>query len=130
MMAVLLFGAFVSLLAETFLNNALPTIMATFKINQATAQWLTTSYLLVVGLMIPMSAWVFESFSLKQNFLTMMLIFLTGSVICIFAPNFPVLLLGRIIEAIAAGSLMPFIQNVILLMFPPEKEVWRWESLA
>ena len=37
MMAVLLFGAFVSLLAETFLNNALPTIMATFKINQATA---------------------------------------------------------------------------------------------
>ncbi len=121
MMAVLLFGAFVSLLAETFLNNALPTIMATFKVNQATAQWLTTSYLLVVGLMIPMSAWVFESFNLKQNFLTMMLIFFTGSVICIFAPNFATLLVGRIIEAVAAGSLMPFIQNVILIMFPPEK---------
>ena len=121
MMAVLLFGAFVSLLAETFLNNALPTIMTIFKVNQATAQWLTTSYLLVVGLMIPMSAWIFESFNLRQNFLTMMLIFLAGSLICVFAPNFPVLLLGRIIEAVAAGSLMPFIQNVILLMFPPEK---------
>ncbi|MCT6903914.1 MAG: DHA2 family efflux MFS transporter permease subunit, partial [Lactobacillus sp.] len=115
------FGAFVSLLAETFLNNALPTIMATFKVNQSTAQWLTTSYLLVVGLMIPMSAWVFESFKLKQNFLTMMLIFFTGSVICIFAPNFATLLVGRIIEAVAAGSLMPFIQNVILIMFPPAK---------
>ena len=121
MMAVLLFGAFVSLLAETFLNNALPTIMAMFKVNQSTAQWLTTSYLLVVGLMIPMSAWVFESFKLKQNFLTMMLIFFTGSVICIFAPNFATLLVGRIIEAVAAGSLMPFIQNVILIMFPPAK---------
>ena len=121
MMAVLLFGAFVSLLAETFLNNALPTIMTVFKVNQSTAQWLTTSYLLVVGLMIPMSAWIFESFNLRQNFLTMMLIFLAGSFICVFAPNFPVLLLGRIIEAVAAGSLMPFIQNVILLMFPPEK---------
>ena len=121
MMAVLLFGAFVSLLAETFLNNALPTIMTIFKVNQATAQWLTTSYLLVVGLMIPMSAWIFESFNLRQNFLTMMLIFLAGSLICVFAPNFAVLLLGRIIEAVAAGSLMPFIQNVILLMFPPEK---------
>ena len=121
MMAVLLFGAFVSLLAETFLNNALPTIMTVFKVNQSTAQWLTTSYLLVVGLMIPMSAWIFESFNLRQNFLTMMLIFLAGSLICVFAPNFPVLLLGRIIEAVAAGSLMPFIQNVILLMFPPEK---------
>ena len=121
MMAVLLFGAFVSLLAETFLNNALPTIMTVFKVNQSTAQWLTTSYLLVVGLMIPMSAWIFESFNLRQNFLTMMLIFLAGSLICVFAPNFPVLLLGRIIEAVAAGSLMPFIQNVILIMFPPEK---------
>lgn len=121
MMAVLLFGAFVSLLAETFLNNALPTIMTVFKVNQSTAQWLTTSYLLVVGLMIPMSAWIFESFNLRQNFLTMMLIFLAGSFICVFAPNFPVLLLGRIIEAVAAGSLMPFIQNVILIMFPPEK---------
>ncbi|WEV39544.1 MDR family MFS transporter [Lactobacillus sp. ESL0681] len=121
MMCVLLFGAFVSLLAETFLNNAMPTIMRSFNVTQATAQWLTTGYLLVVGLMIPMSAWIFESFSLKQNYLTMMGIFFAGSIICVFAPNFPVLLIGRIIEAVAAGGLMPFIQNVILLMFPPEK---------
>ncbi|RMC23718.1 MULTISPECIES: DHA2 family efflux MFS transporter permease subunit [unclassified Lactobacillus] len=121
MMAVLLFGAFVALLAETFLNNALPSIIKSFNISQATAQWLTTAYLLVVGLMIPMSAWVFESFNLRQNFIAMIGIFFTGSIICIFASNFYVLLLGRIIEAIAAGGLMPFIQNVILIMFPPEK---------
>lgn len=121
MMTVLLFGAFVALLAETFLNNALPSIMKSFGVSQSTAQWLTTAYLLVVGLMIPISAWIFESFSLKQNYLTMIGIFFVGSVICIFAPNFYVLLAGRIIEAIAAGGLMPFIQNVILMMFPPEK---------
>ncbi|WEV70733.1 MDR family MFS transporter [Lactobacillus sp. ESL0785] len=121
MMAVLLFGAFVALLAETFLNNALPTIMTAFGVSQSTAQWLTTAYLLVVGLMIPMSAWIFESFNMKQNYLTMMGIFFIGSIICVFAPNFYVLLTGRIIEAIAAGGLMPFIQNVILMMFPPEK---------
>lgn len=121
MMTVLLFGAFVALLAETFLNNALPSIMNSFGVSQSTAQWLTTAYLLVVGLMIPISAWIFESFSLKQNYLTMIGIFFVGSIICIFAPNFYVLLLGRIIEAVAAGGLMPFIQNVILMMFPPEK---------
>ena len=121
MMAVLLFGAFVSLLAETFLNNALPSIMKSFNVGQATAQWLTTAYLLVVGLMIPISAWIFESFSLKNNFLTMMAIFFVGSLVCLFAPNFEILLIGRIIEAIAAGGLMPFIQNVILILFPPEK---------
>lgn len=121
MMTVLLFGAFVALLAETFLNNALPSIMKSFGVSQSTAQWLTTAYLLVVGLMIPISAWIFESFSLKRNYLTMIGIFFVGSIICIFAPNFYVLLAGRIIEAVAAGGLMPFIQNVILMMFPPEK---------
>lgn len=121
MMAVLLFGSFVALLAETFLNNALPTIMRVFQVNQATAQWLTTAYLLVVGLMIPISAWIFDSFNLKQNFLTMMGIFFVGSIVCLLAPNFWVLLTGRIIEAVAAGGLMPFIQNVILMMFPLEK---------
>ncbi|WP_416274115.1 MFS transporter [Ligilactobacillus acidipiscis] len=104
MMSVLLFGAFTALLAETFLNNALPTIMTAFEVNQSTAQWLTTSYLLVVGLMIPMSAWIFDSFNLKQNFLMMISVFFVGSMICVFAPNFTVLLSGRIIQAIAAGG--------------------------
>lgn len=121
MMAVLLLGSFTALMAETFLNNALPTIMNAFSVSQATAQWLTTAYLLVVGLMIPMSAWVFESFNLRTTFVTLMGVFFVGSIVCIFAPNFWVLLAGRIIEAIAAGGLMPFIQNVILMMFPPDK---------
>ncbi|BDR60031.1 MFS transporter [Lactobacillus xylocopicola] len=88
MMVVLLFGAFVALLAETFLNNALPTIMHAFSVSQATAQWLTTAYLLVVGLMIPMSAWIFNSFSLKVNYLTMMAIFFSGSVVCALAVGY------------------------------------------
>ena len=121
MMIVLLAGAFVALLAETFLNNAIPTIMSAFQVTQSSAQWLTTAYLLVVGLMIPLSAWIFESFNLRQNYLTMIGIFFIGSLICVFAPNFGILLTGRIIEAVAAGGLMPFIQNVILMMFPPEK---------
>lgn len=121
MMIVLLFGSFVALLAETFLNNAIPTIMNSLNVSQTTAQWLTTAYLLVVGLMIPISAWIFESFQLKSNYLTMMSIFLIGSLICLTAPNFECLLLGRLIEAIAAGSLMPFTQNVILLLFPKEQ---------
>ncbi|GBG94304.1 major facilitator superfamily transporter [Ligilactobacillus salitolerans] len=121
MMAVLLAGAFTALLAETFLNNALPTIMDAFQVKQSTAQWLTTAYLLIVGLMIPLSAWIFESFNLKTNYIAMIVIFLCGSLLCVFAPNFTFLLTGRIIEAVAAGGLMPFIQNVILLLFPPEK---------
>lgn len=120
-MAILLSGSFIALLAETFLNNALPTIMKDFNVSQGTIQWLTTAYLLVVGLMIPMSAWIFNRFSAKKNFLSMMLIFLVGSIICCCAPNFAVLLIGRLIEAVAAGALMPFVQNIILILFPPNK---------
>ena len=122
MMGTLLAGAFIALMAETFLNNALPTIMADFRVSQSTAQWLSTSYLLVVGLMIPVSAWVFSNFQSKHAFIVMMATFLTGSLVCTFSGgHFALLLTGRIIQAVAAGSLMPFIQNVVLLLFPPEK---------
>ena len=116
MMIVLLAGAFVALLAETFLNNAIPTIMSAFQVTQSSAQWLTMAYLLVVGLMIPLSAWIFESFNLRQNYLTMIGIFFVGSLICVFAPNFGILLTGRIIEAVAAGKKLtksPFTAGMI-----------------
>ncbi|KPN80977.1 multidrug MFS-type transporter [Apilactobacillus kunkeei] len=121
MMAVILFGAFMALLAETLFNNALTNIMHSFSINQATVQWLSTGYLLVVGLMIPISSWVFNNFKTKYNYLFMITLFLIGSVIGWVAPSFTILLVGRFVQAIAAGLLMPFIQNVILLLFPPEK---------
>lgn len=121
MMAILLAGAFIALLAETFLNNGLITIMEAFNVNQATAQWLSTGYLLIVGVMIPLSAWIFNRFKTKSSYLSMLIIFIVGSIICIFANNFYVLLCGRMIEAIAAGAMMPFIQNVILSLFKPEQ---------
>lgn len=121
MMAVILFGAFMALLAETLFNNALTNIMHSFSINQATVQWISTGYLLVVGLMIPISSWVFNNFKTKYNYLFMITLFLIGSLIGWVAPNFVILLVGRFVQAIAAGLMMPFIQNVILLLFPPEK---------
>lgn len=121
MMATILFGAFMALLAETLFNNALTNIMHSFSINQSTVQWLSTGYLLVVGLMIPMSSWVFNNFKTKPNYLFMITLFLIGSIIGWVAPSFSILLIGRLIQAVAAGLLMPFIQNVILLLFPPEK---------
>ncbi|BDR58721.1 MDR family MFS transporter [Xylocopilactobacillus apicola] len=120
-MAIVLGGAFIALLAETFLNNALVTIMDAFQVSQATAQWLSTGYLLIVGVMIPLSAWIFNRFQTRKSYLTMLVIFVIGSIICIFANNFYVLLAGRMIEAISAGAMMPFIQNVILQLFKPEE---------
>ncbi|WP_318766561.1 MDR family MFS transporter [Lactiplantibacillus carotarum] len=118
MVVMMLLGAFLTLLAETFLNNALPTIMKELSVSQATAQWLSTGYLMVAGLMIPVSAWVFKRFDVKSTYLVMMTIFLVGTITGYLAPNFPVLLIGRLIQAVAAGSLIPLIQNVVLILYP------------
>ena len=85
MMGTLLAGAFLALMTETLLNNALPTTMVDFHVSQATAQWLSTAYLLVVGLMIPVSAWAFSNFRSKYTFMAMMATFLAGSLVCILS---------------------------------------------
>ncbi|WP_220752150.1 MDR family MFS transporter [Apilactobacillus xinyiensis] len=121
LMGLFLAGSFIGLLSETFLNNALVTIMDSFQIGQAMAQWLSTGFLLVVGLMIPISSWVFNNFNTRFNYIGMLFIFLVGSIVSACAINFPMLLIGRLIQAIAAGSMMPFVQNIMLVMFPPEK---------
>lgn len=120
MLAVLLIGAFTMLLTETFFNNALPTIIKTFAVSQSTAQWVSTGYQLVVGLMIPISAWVFHRFNTQWTFLTLAVIFLIGCVLGFLAPNFGWLLVGRLIQAIAAGSMIPLIQNVVLVLYPEQ----------
>ena len=48
----LMFGAFIGLFGETALNMALTNIMADFSVNSATAQWLTTGYLLTLGILV------------------------------------------------------------------------------
>ncbi|MCK8625198.1 MDR family MFS transporter [Apilactobacillus xinyiensis] len=121
LMGLFLAGSFVGLLSETFLNNALVTIMDSFQIGQSMVQWLSTGFLLVVGLMIPISSWVFNNFNTRFNYIGMLFIFLVGSIVSACAINFPMLLIGRLIQAIAAGSMMPFVQNIMLVMFPPEK---------
>ncbi|WP_010621855.1 MDR family MFS transporter [Paucilactobacillus suebicus] len=121
MVIVMLLGSFLSLLTETFLNNALPSIMKSFSISESTVQWLSTGYLMVAGLMIPISAWIFKRFDVKKTYMVLLSIFLFGSIIAYLSPNFSVLLSGRLIQAIAAGSLMPLIQNVTLSIYPAEK---------
>lgn len=81
MLLALLIGAFTMLLTETFFNNALPTIFSQYGVSQSTAQWVSTGYQLVAGLMIPLSAWIFHKFNVQHTYLVLAAIFLIG---CLF----------------------------------------------
>jgi EmrB/QacA subfamily drug resistance transporter len=119
--AVLLAGAFVAFLNQTVINVALPQIMSTFNISAATANWLSTIFMLTNGIVIPITAFLMERFTTRQLFLFSMGIFAVGTFICATAPAFIIILIGRVVQAIGAGILFPLITNVIFTIFPRER---------
>ncbi|WP_376768403.1 MDR family MFS transporter [Paenibacillus planticolens] len=119
--AALVIGAFVAILNETLLNIAFPDLMKEFAITPATIQWLSTSYMLVIGILVPVTALLQQWFTTRQMFLTAMILFLIGTVICGAAPIFSVLLVGRVIQALGTGLMLPVMMNTILVIYPPEK---------
>lgn len=120
--AILLTGAFVALLSNTLLNIALPSIMKEFNIESpSTVQWLTTGYMLVNGVMIPSTAFLIQRFSVRHLFLTAMSLFALGTILGGFAPSFPILLTGRMVQASGSAIMMPLLMNVMLTSFPVEK---------
>ncbi|MDR0269910.1 DHA2 family efflux MFS transporter permease subunit [Paenibacillus sp.] len=117
----LLLGAFVAILNETLLSNALPDLMKAFGVTASTIQWLSTAYMLVVGVLVPVTAVLQQWFTTKQLFLTAMIMFLAGTLLAAFAPSFGFLLAGRIVQAFGTGLLLPIMMNTILIIFPPEQ---------
>lgn len=120
-MLSLIIGAFFAVLNETLLNIALTTLMDEFNISLPTVQWMATGFMLVMGVVIPVSALLLQWFTTRQLFLGTMIIFTIGTIISALAPSFPILLVGRLIQAVGTGLLMPIIFNVFLLIYPPHK---------
>ena len=120
-MGVLLSGAFVIILNQTLLNTALPAFMLDFGITASEAQWVTTIFMLVNGIMIPITAFLIQKFTTRTLFLTAMVLFIVGTLICAFAPVYPVLLLGRVVQAMSGGLIIPLMQTILFAIFPVEK---------
>ena len=121
MLAVLVFGTFVTVLNQTVVAPALPSVMAEMSVDASTAQWLTTGFTLVNAIMIPITAFLTDRFTTKRLFLVSMVIFTAGSALAGWGPNFAVLLLGRLVQAAGAGILMPLVMTVLMWTFPVDK---------
>ncbi|GIO33501.1 MULTISPECIES: DHA2 family efflux MFS transporter permease subunit [Paenibacillus] len=118
LVVVMLAGAFVTMLNQTLLNTALPQIMKDLSISANTAQWLTTGFMLVTGVLIPVSAFLIEKFSTRRLFITAICLFAAGTLLAAIAPNFPVLIFGRILQAVSDGLMLPLMQTIFLMIFP------------
>ena len=119
--AVVVLGAFLALLNQTVMSPALPVIMADFSIDASTAQWIMSIYPLVSGIMVPVSAFLIDKFSTRALFFGATLVFALGTLLCATAPDFLLLIIGRVLQAAGSGVLMPLVSVVPMLVFPVEK---------
>ena len=113
--------SFTGVVIETAMNITFPTLMKEFQIDTSTVQWITTGYLLVLAIVIPISSFLKKQFTTKSLFLIAILLFITGTVIDAIAPTFKLLLLGRIIQAVGTGIALPLMFNIVLEQVPLDK---------
>jgi MFS transporter, DHA2 family, lincomycin resistance protein len=118
---IMILGVFVAILNETLLNVALSKIMNDIGISPSTAQWLSTGYLLVIGVLIPVTAYLIQRFTTRTLFLVAMGLFTVGTFIAAISPGFTMLLLGRVLQASGTGLLFPLLTNVVFSIVPIEK---------
>jgi DHA2 family lincomycin resistance protein-like MFS transporter len=120
-MASLLICGFVGMFSETALNIAITNLMEVFRISAATAQWLTTGFLLTLGILMPMTGLLLQWFTTRQLFIASIVSSIIGTLIAALAFNFEMLMVARVMQAVGMGLLIPLMFNTILVVYPPEK---------
>ncbi|MDR1117572.1 MAG: DHA2 family efflux MFS transporter permease subunit [Oscillospiraceae bacterium] len=119
--AVLVLGAFLSVLNQTLITPAIPSIMEEFSIGATTVQWLVSGFMLVNTIVLAMSAFFMDKFKTKSLFIASFVIFIIGNLLSAWGANFSMVLAGRLLQAVCAGIMMPISMTTLLLIFPHEK---------
>ncbi|WP_374761045.1 MDR family MFS transporter [Microbacterium sp. zg.B185] len=116
--ALLVASAFVVILNETIMGVALPRLMVDLDITAATAQWLTTGFLLTMAIVIPLTGFLLARFPLRSLFFTAMSLFALGTLIAALSPGFEVLLAGRVVQASGTAIMLPLLFTTVLNVVP------------
>ncbi|MFT8392738.1 MAG: DHA2 family efflux MFS transporter permease subunit [Liquorilactobacillus ghanensis] len=119
--AVLLVASFLSLTSQTMMVTALPVIQQEMHVPLTQAQWLTTGYILIIGIITPLSSNLYEKFTNRQLFLSTTGLFIIGTFLGSIAHSFAILLMARILQAVAGGIIMSFQMTTLVVIFPPDK---------
>lgn len=119
--SVLVFSAFIATFNETILNVALSGIMKEMNVTAGTVQWLITAYMIVTSVMVPVTAFLIQTFKTKRLFLSALGLLLLGTVCSACSGSFGMLMISRMIQASGTGMMIPIMMNTVLLVSPKEK---------
>lgn len=118
---VVVLGAIMSILDVTVVSVALPTFMEVFDATYATVAWTMTGYTLALATVIPLTGWAADRFGTKRLYITALILFVLGSVLCSFAWDITTLIGFRVLQGLGGGMLMPLGMTIMTRAAGPER---------
>jgi EmrB/QacA subfamily drug resistance transporter len=117
----IILGTFMVILDNTVVNVALPTLGRVFRTDLSLLQWVVTAYMLAQAAVIPLSGWLSDRFGARRVYLTSLVLFTVGSVLCGLALSGEMLIATRVLQGLGGGMLMPIGMAVLYRLTPPER---------
>ncbi|HTI25977.1 MAG TPA: MDR family MFS transporter [Kutzneria sp.] len=121
LIGILVLSAFVMILNETILSVALRDLTVDLRIPTTTAQWLTSGFLLTMAVVIPTTGFMLERLTPRQVFIVSLTAFSLGTLLAAVATGFPMLLVGRIVQACGTAVMLPLLMTTVMKLVPPER---------
>jgi DHA2 family multidrug resistance protein len=115
-------GAFMAVLNIQIVNASLADIQGAIGAGIDDGGWISTSYLVAEIIVIPLTGWLAQVFSVRRYLLVNAILFLAFSVACAFAQNLGQMIVLRAIQGFAGGVLIPMAFTIIITILPKAKQ--------
>lgn len=119
LLVIMALAVFVSVINNTMINVALPRIRQDLGVSAAAIGWIITAYALVFAVGTALYGRITDFVSLRKTFLTALMVFAAGSLLCALSPNFAVLVSGRVLQAAGAAAIPALAFGSVTRLFPP-----------
>lgn len=118
---VVVFGIFMSILDTTIVNIAIPRLQTAFGADLNSVQWVLTGYVLIQGVVTPLTGYFADRFGLKPVYIGALAAFTLGSALCGFAWSLPALIVFRLLQGAGGAFLLPLSITLLYSEFPPNE---------
>ena len=118
---IIVIGTFMAILDSSIVNVALPKMMAVFGVNTDKIEWILTAYMLTLGVVMPLSGYLGDTFGYKRCYFAALLLFVFGSALCGLAWSINSMIAARVIQALGGGLMQPLGMTIIYKVVPRGK---------
>ena len=119
--AIVVVGTGLGGMTQTALNAMADVVLSDFGTEIGWGQWLATIYIFCMGAAVPLASYLQRKLSVRSLILYSYGLYLIGSLCDCLAVNFPMLIIGRVLEALGTGVLMPLLQTIAMTRFPENR---------